>query len=198
VNVVETITALRAAGGSVTVSAGALIVDAPPALPVAVWDALTLHKATLVDLLTPTATYADLARHEEREAIQAENEAPAGAVFPFGRTAKEDPIVRTSRVAAGNGGGGGGDGLPARRGRLLRDAPGIDPHRGSVTFPAGLTGTIADDIDDIDDPLQRIHVRFLLQEERAAGRYPLIIFLDGRPRVLEADAVHVLDDGETK
>ena len=53
-----------------SVNAGALIVDAPPDLPVAVWDALTLHKATLVDLLTPTATYADLARHEEREAIQ--------------------------------------------------------------------------------------------------------------------------------
>jgi hypothetical protein len=195
VNVVETIQAVRAAGGSVTVNAGALIVDAPPDLPGPVWDALAAHKATLLELLALQLTYADLAAQEEREAIQAEDEAPAGAVFPFGRTAKEDPIVRTIRAAADIGRGGGGGILPARRGRLLRDAPGIDPHRGKVTFPAGLTGAIADDIDDIDDPFQRIHVRFLLQEERAAGRHPLIIFLDGRPRVLEADAVHILDEG---
>ena len=167
-NVVECIHAVRAAGGSVTVNAGALIVDAPPSLPGAVWDALTAHKATLLELLTPTVTYADLASQEEREAIQTEDEAPADAV-DFDRP------------------------RPARRGRLLRDAPGIDPHRGRVTFPAGLTGAIVDDLEDIDDPLQRIHVRFLLQEERAAGRHPLIIFLDGRPRVLEASAVLVLD-----
>lgn len=171
-NVVETIAAVRAAGGSVTVNAGALIVDAPPSLPGAVWDALTAHKATLLELLTPTVTYADLASQEEREAIQTEDESPADAVA-FDRP------------------------RPARRGRLLRDAPGIDPHRGRVTFPAGLTGAIVDDIEDIDDPLQRIHARFLLQEERAAGRHPLIIFLDGRPRVLEADAVHIVNEGES-
>ncbi len=172
-NVVETIAAVRDAGGSVTVNAGALIVDAPPDLSVAVWDALALHKATLLELLAPVVTYADLAAQEEREAIQAEDEAQADAV------AFEQP-------------------RPARRGRLVRDAPGVDPHRGRVTFAAGLTGAIIDGIDGIDDPIQRIHVRFLLQEEQAAGRHPLIIFLDGRPRVLEADAVHVLDDGETK
>jgi len=171
VNVVETIQAVRAAGGSVAVNAGALIVDAPPGLPAAVWDALAAHKATLLELLAPRITYADLAAQEEREAIQAEDKAPADAV------AFERP-------------------RPARRGRLLRAAPGIDPHRGRVTFPAGLAGAIVDDIDDIDDPLQRIHVRFLLQEERAAGRHPLIIFLDGRPRVLEADAVHILNEGD--
>jgi hypothetical protein len=170
VNVVETIQAVRAAGGSVTVDGGALIVDAPPDLPVAVWDALTSHKATLIDLLAPRITYADLAAQEEREAIQAEDEAPADAVA-FDRP------------------------RPARRGRLLRDALGIDPHRGRVTFPAGLTGEIVEDLDDIGDPFQRIHVRFLAQGERAAGRQPLIIFLDGRPRVLEADAVHILNEG---
>ena len=168
-NVVETIQAVRAAGGSVTVNAGALIVDAPPDLPVAVWSVLAAHKATLVDLLAPRITYADLAAQEEREAIQAEAEATADAVA-FGPP------------------------RAARRCRLLRDAPGIDPHRGKVTFPAGLTGIVIDDLEEIEDPFQRIHARFLLETEHAAGRRPIVALLDGRPRVVEAASVEVLPE----
>ena len=168
-NVVETIQAVRAAGGSVAVNAGALIVDAPPELSPAVWDALATHKATLLELLAPVVTYADLAAQEEREAIQAEAEAPADAVtFAPPR--------------------------PARRCRLLRDAPGIDPYRGKVIFPAGLTGIVVDDLDEIEEPLQRIHARFLLETEHAAGRLPIVALLDGRPRVIEAASVEVLPE----
>jgi hypothetical protein len=170
VNVVETITALRAAGGSVSVNAGALIVDAPPDLPVAVWDALTLHKATLVDLLTPTATYADLARHEEREAIQAE--APADAVT-FGRP------------------------RPARRCRLLRDTPWDSPSLGRVTFPAGIEGVVVEDPNEIEDPLERLALSWILRADRAAGKATLPILIDGRPRVLEAAAIHVFEGGSS-
>jgi len=170
VNVVETITALRAAGGSVSVNAGALIVDAPPGLPVAVWDALTLHKATLVDLLTPTATYADLARHEEREAIQAE--APADAVT-FGRP------------------------RPARRCRLLRDTPWDSPSLGRVTFPAGIEGVVVEDPNEIEDPLERLALSWILRADRAAGKATLPILIDGRPRVLEAAAIHVFEGGSS-
>ena len=169
-NVVETITALRAAGGSVSVNAGALIVDAPPGLPVAVWDALTLHKATLVDLLTPTATYADLARHEEREAIQAE--APADAVT-FGRP------------------------RPARRCRLLRDTPWDSPSLGRVTFPAGIEGVVVEDPNEIEDPLERLALSWILRADRAAGKATLPILIDGRPRVLEAAAIHVFEGGSS-
>ncbi len=169
-NVVETITAVRAAGGSVTVSAGALIVDAPPGLPVAVWDALTLHKATLVDLLTPTATYADLAAQEEREAIQAEGEAPADAItFDLPR--------------------------PARRCRLIREAEARDPHYGLVTMPAGIEGWIVD-LDEIGDGLARINLDWNMSLSRRDGHDPVIVLIDGRPRVLEAYAVLILDEGE--
>ena len=169
-NVVETITALRAAGGSVSVNAGALIVDAPPGLPVAVWDALTLHKATLVDLLTPTATYADLARHEEREAIQAE--APADVVT-FGRP------------------------RPARRCRLLRDTPWDSPSLGRVTFPAGIEGVVVEDPNEIEDPLERLALSWILRADRAAGKATLPILIDGRPRVLEAASIHVFEGGSS-
>jgi hypothetical protein len=171
VNVVETITALRAAGGSVSVNAGALIVDAPPDLPVAVWDALALHKATLVDLLTPTATYADLARHEEREAIQAEAEAPADAVA-FG-------LPR-----------------PGRRCRLIREAEARDPHRGLVAMPAGIEGWIVD-IDEIGDRLARINLDWNISLARRDGHDPVIVLIDGRPRVLEAAAIHVFQGGSS-
>jgi hypothetical protein len=171
-NVVETITAVRAAGGSVAVSAGALIVDAPPGLPVAVWDALTLHKATLVDLLTPTATYADLARDEEREAIRAEAQVPADAVA-FGR-----PRI-------------------ARRCRLVRDTPWVCPRLGSVTFPAGLEGTIVDDPNEIENPIDRLALSWVLMADRAAGKATVAVLIDGRPRVLEAAAILILD-GEPK
>jgi hypothetical protein len=170
VNVVETITALRAAGGSVSVNAGALIVDAPPGLPVAVWDALALHKATLVDLLTPTATYADLARHEEREAIQAE--APADAVT-FGRP------------------------RPARRCRLLRDTPWDSPSLGRVTFPAGIEGVVVEDPNEIEDPLERLALSWILRADRAAGKATLPVLIDGRPRVLEAASIHVFEGGSS-
>lgn len=169
-NVVETITALRAAGGSVSVNAGALIVDAPPGLPVAVWDALTLHKATLVDLLTPTATYADLARHEEREAIQAE--APADVVT-FGRP------------------------RPARRCRLLRDTPWDSPSLGRVTFPAGIEGVVVEDPNEIEDPLERLALSWILRADRAAGKATLPVLIDGRPRVLEAASIHVFEGGSS-
>jgi hypothetical protein len=171
VNVVETIQAVRSAGGSVTVSAGALIVDAPPELSPAVWDALATHKATLLELLAPVVTYADLAAQEEREAIQAEAEAPAEAVA-FGPP------------------------RPARRCRLIRDTPGIDPHRGKVTFPAGLDGIVIDDLDEIEEPFQQIHTRFLLQLEHGAGRRPIVALIDGRPRVLDAASVEVLPEEE--
>jgi len=170
VNVVETITALRAAGGSVSVNAGALIVDAPPDLPVAVWDALTLHKATLVDLLTPPATYADLARHEEREAIQAK--APADAVT-FGRP------------------------RPTRRCRLLRDTPWDSPSLGRVTFPAGIEGVVVEDPNEIEDPLERLALSWILRADRAAGKATLPVLIDGRPRVLEAASIHVFEGGSS-
>lgn len=172
-NVVETITALRAAGGSVTASVGALIVDAPPGLPGAVWDALTLHKATLVDLLTPTATYADLARHEEREAIQAEAQATADAVT-FGRP------------------------RPARRCRLVRDTPWVCPHLGRVTFPAGLEGTAVEDPNEIKNPIDRLALSWILTADRAAGKATVAVLIHGRPRVLEAASVLILDEGDSQ
>ncbi len=170
-NVVETITAVRAAGGSVTVSGGALIVDAPPDLSVAVWDALTLHKATLVDLLTPTATYADLARHEERQAIQAEPQAPADAVA-FDRP------------------------RPARRCRLVRDTPWVCPGLGRITFPAGLEGTVLDDPADMESPIDQLALSWILRADRAAGRETVAVWIDGRPRVLEAASVLILNEGD--
>jgi hypothetical protein len=173
VNVVETITAVRAAGGSVTVSAGALIVDAPPGLPVAVWDALTLHKATLVDLLTPAATYADLARDEEREAIQAQAQAPADAV------AFDQP-------------------RPARRCRLVRDTPWVCPDLGRFTFPAGLEGTVVGDPNEIENPIDRLALSWVLMADRAAGKATVAVLIDGRPRVLEAASVLILDEGDSQ
>lgn len=167
-NVVETITAVRAAGGSVNVSAGALIVDAPPDLPMAVWDALAAHKATLVELLAPAVAYGQLAAHEEREAIQAE--APADAVA-FARP------------------------RAARRCRLLRDTPWECPALGRVTFPAGLEGVVVDDPREIDNPLERLALSWLLSADRAAGKATLPILIDGRPRVLEAAAVLILNEG---
>ncbi len=168
-NVVETIQAVRAAGGAVSVDAGALIVDAPPDLPVAVWDALTLHKATLIDLLAPAITYANLARHEEREAIQAEAQADAVA---FGKP------------------------RPARRCRLLRDTPWQSPSLGTVTFPAGLEGYVVDDPNEIEDPLERLALTWILQADRAAGKATIPVLLDGRARVLEASSVSIEPHGE--
>ncbi len=169
-NVVETIQAVRAAGGSVTVNAGALIVDAPPDLPVVVWDALALHKATLLELLAPRITYADLAAQEEREAIQAEAEAPADAVtFDLPR--------------------------PGRRCRLIREAEARDPHRGLVRIPAGIEGWIVG-IDEIGDGLTRINLDWNMSLARRDGHDPVIVLIDGRPRVLKANAVLILDEGE--
>jgi hypothetical protein len=163
VNVVEAITALRAAGGSVTVNAGALIVDAPPDLSAAVWDALAIHKATLVDLLAPRITYADLTAQEEREAIQAEAEAPVAAVaFDLPR--------------------------PARRCRLVRDAEARDPHRGLVTMPAGIEGWIVG-IDEIGDGLSRINLDWNASLARRDGHDPVVVLIDGRPRVLDASVL---------
>ncbi len=162
-NVVEAITALRAAGGSVTVNAGALIVDAPPDLPVAVWSVLAAHKATLVDLLAPRITYADLAVQEEREAIQAEAEAPvAASAFDLPR--------------------------PARRCRLVRDAEARDPHRGLVTMPAGIEGWIVD-LNEIGDGLSRIHLDWNASLARRDGHDPVVVLIDGRPRVLDASVL---------
>lgn len=169
-NVVETIQALRSAGGSVSVNAGALIVDAPPGLPVAVWDALAAHKATLLELLAPSVTYAHLAAHEEREAIQAEAEAPADAIaFDLPR--------------------------PARRCRLVRDAQARDPHRGLVMIPAGVEGYVVG-MDEIGDGLTRINLDWNMGLARRDGLDPVLVNIDGRPRVLEASAVLILDEGE--
>lgn len=168
-NVVEVIHALRSAGGSVSVNAGALIVDAPPGLPMAVWDALAAHKAMLLELLAPSVTYADLAAQEEREAIQAEAEAPADAIaFDLPR--------------------------PARRCRLVRDAQARDPHRGLVTLPAGIGGYVVG-IEEIGDGLTRVNLDWNVGLARRDGLDPLIVNVDGRPRVLEASAVLVLDEG---
>ncbi len=170
-NVVETIQALRSAGGSVSVNAGALIVDAPPGLPVAVWDALAAHKATLLELLAPSVTYAHLAAQEEREAIQAEAEpAPADAIaFDLPR--------------------------PARRCRLVRDAQARDPHRGLVTIPAGIEGYLVG-MDEIGDGLTRINLDWNMGLARRDGLDPVIVNVDCRPRVFEASAVLILNEGE--
>lgn len=171
-NVVETIAAVRAAGGSVSVSAGALFVDAPPDLPATLWDALATHKATLLDLLAPHATYPQLALHEEREAIQAEPEATADAVA-FGPPS------------------------PARRCRLIRDTPWQSPDLGLVTFPAGLEGTIIEDIPgEIADPIDRLAVSWILQADHAAGRQTIPVLIDGRARVLEAASLLILSKGD--
>lgn len=173
-NVVETIQALRSAGGSVSVYAGALIVDAPPGLPVAVWDALAAHKATLLELLAPSVTYAHLAAHEEREAIQAEPQAPADAIAFL-------------RARA------------ARRCRLVRDTPWDCPDLGRVTFPAGLEGEIIDDPREITDPFARTALAWVLLADRAAGKATLPVLIDGRPRVLEAASVEVLpEEGDSQ
>jgi hypothetical protein len=170
-NVVEAITALRAAGGAATVNAGSLVVDAPPGLPAAVWDALAIHKATLVDLLTPTTTYAELARHEEREAIQAEAEAPADAAT-FARP------------------------RPARRCRLVRDTPWERSDLGRVIFPAGLEAPVVDDLGEIEDPFVRINTKWLLEVARGAGRKPIVVDIDGRARVLDESCVLILNEGD--
>jgi hypothetical protein len=170
VNVVETIQAVRSAGGSVTVSAGALIVDAPPDLPGLVWDALATHKATLLDLLAPRTTYADLAAQEEREAIQAEAQAPPEAVaFDLPR--------------------------PARRCRLIRDTQCHDPHRGVVTLPAGLEGFVAGD-EEIGEAFHRIAVRWHLEVARDAGRSPVVVLIDGRGRVVDETDIQFLNEGD--
>lgn len=168
-NVVETIQAVRAVGGSVGVHAGALIVDAPPDLPAPVWEALATHKATLLDLLAPRTTYSELAAQEEREAIQAESDPVPADALTFDRP------------------------RPARRCRLVRDTLARDPHGGFVTFPAGLEGAVADDLGDVGDPFQRIHARYLSRLERDAGRDPIVIFLDGRARVVEASSVLITE-----
>jgi hypothetical protein len=174
VNVVETIQAVRSAGGSVSVSGGSVIVDAPPTMPAAVWEALSTHKATLLDLLAPSVTYAELAAHEEREAIQAEAQAPADAV------AFDRPRA-------------------ARRCRLLRDTPWGSPDLGRVTFPAGLVGAIVDDLNEIDAPVDRLALSWLLAADRAAGKATLPVLIDGRPRVLEAASVEVLpEEGDSQ
>jgi hypothetical protein len=171
VNVVETVQAVRSAGGSVSVSGGSLIVDAPPELPAIVWDALAIHKATLIDLLAPVVTYADLAAQEEREAIQAEAEAPAETAFDLPR--------------------------PARRCRLLRDAEARDPHRGLVKMPAGIEGWVVG-LDEIGDGLARINLDWNMSLARRDGHAPVIVLIDGRPRVLEAASVEVLpEEGES-
>jgi hypothetical protein len=170
VNVVETIQAVRSAGGSVTAAAGSLIVDAPPELPMAVWDALAAHKPVLLELLAPTVTYADLAAQEEREAIQAEAQAPVEAIS-FDRP------------------------RPARRCRLLRDTPWDSPV-GRIAFPAGLEAVVVDDPNDVENPVDRLALAWVLAANRAAGKATLPILLDGRPRVLEASAVLILNEGE--
>lgn len=168
-NVVETIQAVRSAGGSVSVNGGSVIVDAPPGLPDAVWDALAAHKATLLDLLAPSVTYAELAAHEEREAIQAEAQAPADAIT-FGPP------------------------RPARRCRLLRDTPWASPDLGRVIFPAGLLGVIVDDLSKVENPVDRLALTWVLQADREAGKNTLAVLIDGRPRVLEAASVEVLPE----
>lgn len=168
-NVVEAITALRAAGGAATVNAGSLVVDAPAGLPDAVWDALAIHKAALVDLLTPTITFADLAQAEEREAIQAE--APVDAI------AFAQP-------------------RPARRCRLVCDTPWERPDLGRVIFPAGLEAPVVDDLGEIEDPFVRINTKWLLEVARGAGRNPIVVDIDGRARVLDESCVLILNEGD--
>lgn len=170
-NVVECIAAVRSAGGSVSVRGGSVIVDAPPALPPAVWDALAAHKATILELLAPAVPYAVLAAQEEREAIQAEAQAPAGAVA-FGRP------------------------RAVRRCRLLRDTPWDCPDLGRVTFPAGLEGSVVDDPDEIANPFERLALPWILQADKAAGKETIPILIDGRVRVLDAASVLVLATGD--
>jgi hypothetical protein len=170
-NVVETIQAVRSAGGTIAVDAECLSVDSPAELPDAVWDALRLHKTVLLELLTPRVTYSELARHEEREAIQAESLAPADAVT-YGR-----PLV-------------------ARRCRLVRDTPWQSPTLGSVTFPAGLEGNVIDDLDTIEDLIERLAVGWILDADRRAGRGTIAVIIDGRPRVLDKSAVSIEPHGE--
>jgi hypothetical protein len=158
VNVVETIQAVRSAGGSVTVSAGTLIVDAPPDLPVAVWDALAMHKAVLVDLLTPRVPYVEAARLDERDAIQAE---AAGEPVAF-------DLPR-----------------PAARCRLVRDAQARDHRHGFVTIPAGIEGWVVG-LDEIGDRFERIHLGWHIDCDRGAGREPVLVSIDGRARVLDS------------
>ncbi len=172
-NVVETIAAVRAAGGSVSVHAGALIVDAPPDLPAPVWDALAAHKATLIDLLAPAVAYGQLAAHEEREAIQAEPPAQADAVA-FARP------------------------RAARRCRLVRDTPWECPDLGRVTFPAGLEGVVIEGPTEIENPIDRLALSWLLTADRAAGKATLAVLIDGRPRVLEAASVLILNEGDPR
>lgn len=168
-NVVETIQAVRSAGGSVSVIGGSVIVDAPPDLPAVVWESLAAHKATLLDLLAPSRTYADLAAQEEREAIQAEDQAPVDAIaFDLPR--------------------------PARRCRVVSDTQSRDPNHGLVMIPAGLEGWIVD-LDEIGDGLTRINLDWNMGLARRDGHEPVIVNLDGRPRVLDASVVLILDEG---
>lgn len=170
-NVVETIEAVRVHGGSVSVHAGALIVDAPPDLPTAVWDALATHKTTLLNLLAPAVSHVDLSAQEEREAIQLEAQAPADSVT------FDQPRA-------------------ARRFRLLRDTPWQSPTLGGVTFPAGLTGYVIDDLAMVESPIDRLALAWVLEADRREGKSTVPVLIDGKPRVLDTSAVSVLEVGD--
>jgi hypothetical protein len=54
-NAVETLFAIRAAGGAVTTDGGRLVVDVDRDLPAVVWQSVAEHRDELVRLLEPTA-----------------------------------------------------------------------------------------------------------------------------------------------
>jgi hypothetical protein len=83
---------------------------------------------------------------------------------------------------------------PARRCRLVRDTTARDPNHGFVMLPAGLEGSTVN-LDEIGDGLTRINLSWNMGLARRDGQEPVIVNLDGRPRVLEASAVLILDEG---
>ena len=84
---------------------------------------------------------------------------------------------------------------PGRRCRLICDAEVRDPHRGIVTMPTGLEGWIVD-LEEIGDGLARINLDWNMSLERRDGHAPIIVLIDGRPRVLDTAAVLILNEGD--
>ena len=72
-NAIETLLAIRTAGGAVTIQSGRLVVDIEADLPDAVWDAAAEHRDELVRLLAPANTPVSISKtlqHGEYEVME--------------------------------------------------------------------------------------------------------------------------------
>ena len=167
-NILEVIGAVRLAGGTLATIGGDLLVESPCELEPMLLEEIVAHKPELLRLLRPSATYADLSAHEERDAIVSES---------VSQDVSFEPPSRCGRC------------------RLVTDTPWQSPLLGAVTFPAGLEGLVVGDLEDeIADPIDRLAVRWILEADRRAGKNTIAMLIDGKPRVLDAAAVQFVDE----